>query len=585
MAKLSTEEINKICNSVDIIETISSYISLTQKGKNYFGVCPFHDDHSPSMSVSKEKQIYKCFSCGATGNVLKFVMDYENISFIEAIKKLSEKAGIDIKIDNNYNTNKNDNFKILYDIYEFSHKFYQNNLNTNEGIKAKEYLNNRKIDDDLIKTFGVGLSLKKRDLLIKMLIKKNYDIKDIQRTGLVTSNENGTVDIYYNRIMFPLYDLSGRVVGYSGRIYDEESTSKYINTKETEIFKKGELLYNYHRAKDECRMKNKVIVVEGFMDVIRLYASGIKNVVATMGTAVTKNQALLIKKMAKEIILLFDGDEAGAHATMSCSDELTKIGIIPKIVRLEENLDPDEYIKKYGKDKFLNKLNNPINIMDFKLDYLKQKRNMDNTVDVSNYINDVIIELGKIDDEILKEVTIQKVSKESGLEPQFIKDKIEKKENKVVNIKKIPEVNKKLSKYDKAENYLIYYMMKSKEVLELCIKKLPNLPRKEYRDLYRLLVSYYKQFNDINEANFITYVLDKEATYMDTIKLVNSYAIKDDYTINEIEDYIKTILDYNIDTEKERLEKLMAQATNSEDKLAIALKLYELKTGRDKYDK
>lgn len=581
MSRLTTEEINHICNSVDIIDVVSKYIPLIQKGKNYFGVCPFHDDHSPSMSVSKEKQIYKCFSCGATGNVLKFVMDYENTSFMEALKTLADKAGIPLTVDIKSIPTSNSAFKTLYDIYEFSLKFYQNNLHTKEGVGAKEYLYQRQINDDIIKHFEIGLSLKDRDMLTKLLLKKNYDAKDIQRTGLSYKNDLGLTDIYYNRIMFPLYDLTGKVVGYSGRIYDGTSTSKYINTKETEIFKKGELLYNYHRAKDECRMKNQVIIMEGFMDVIRAYTIGVKNVVATMGTAVTKQQAMLIKKMAKDVILLFDGDEAGAHATMSCSDELAKIGVTPKVVRLENNMDPDDYIKQYGKEKFLEKLEHPINVMDFKLDYLKKNRNLNNTVDISSYVRDVIGELNKMDDEVLREVTIGKVSKESGLEVDFLRSKLQEIKEPPKVIKTIKNKQPKISKYQKAENYIVYYMMKSPEVVEMCMKNLSSLPTKAYRDLYRLIVSYYKQFHTINESDFITFVLDKEKGYMDTIQLINTYDMKENFSKEEIEDYIKTILDYNMEVEYNRLEQLMKTTTDPERKLEIGLKIVELKTRRN----
>lgn len=581
MSRLTTEEINHICNSVDIIDIVSKYIPLTQKGKNFFGVCPFHDDHSPSMSVSKDKQIYKCFSCGATGNVLKFIMDYENINFMEGLKMLAEHAGIPINIDIKSFQSTNNTYKNLYDMYEFSLKFYQNNLNTKDGLEAKKYLYNREIDEEVIKTFDIGLAIKNRDMLTKLLLKKGFNAKDIDRTGLVNKTETGIIDIYYNRIMFPLYDLTGKVVGYSGRVYDGTSTSKYINTKETEIFKKGELLYNYHRAKDECRIKNQVIIMEGFMDVIRTYTIGIKNVVATMGTAVTKQQAMLIKKLGKEVILLFDGDEAGQHAAMSCSDELAKLGVTPKVVLLEDNLDPDDYIKQKGKEAFLNKLNRPMNIMDFKLDYLKKKRNLNNTIDLSNYVNDVIKQLNKIDDEILKEISIQKISKESGLEVEFLKSKLENKEEKKVIKPKVELPKQKLTKYEKAENYLLYYMMKSPEVVDWCIKKLVSLPTKAYRDLYRMIVTYYKEFHEINEANFISYIIDKEEIYMQTIEKISSYSLKETYTKEEIEDYMKTILDYNIEEEKRRLNQKLKMTTDSEERKKIGQQLLELKARRD----
>lgn len=576
MAKLTTEQINDIRSSVDIVDIIKKYIPLSQRGKNFFGVCPFHDDHAPSMSVSQEKQIYTCFSCGATGNVFKFLMDYENISFIEAIKKVADISGIVLNIDFKF-TKQNIINKDLFDIYDLSLKFYQNNLNTNEGLEAKKYLYKRNIDDNLINEFQIGLAIKQRDLLTRILLKKQFKEEDLLKSGLIIKNEYGLNDIYYNRIMFPLYDLNGRIVGYSGRIYNSNDTSKYINTKETEIFKKGEILYNYHRAKDECRNNGQVIIVEGFMDVIRVYSIGVKNVVATMGTAFTKNQALIIKRMAKEVVLLFDGDNAGAKATMACANELEKIGIIPKVVRLEENLDPDEYILKYGKDRFLSKIKNPINIIDFKLDYLKEKRNLNNSVDVAKYVNDVLEHLDTIEDDILKEITLNKLSKDSGLDIEFLKEKVKKKVKMNDSPKLKKEDSKVLSKYQKAEVYLVNYMMKSSEVVKICIKKLSNLPTKSYRDLERLIITYYNEYGYINEADFISYLMDKDQCYMDTVQQIKKLNLKDNFTLDEINDYIKVILDYNIESEYKRLSKLMKETNDVFKKAEIGQKIVELK--------
>ena len=371
MNTLSQEKINEIRNSVNIVDVISSYIPLTPRGKNYFGVCPFHDDNNPSMSVSPSRQIYKCFSCGATGTVFKFIMDYENISFLEAVKKVADIGGVSVNIGKI--KKKQTNTK-LHQIYDLSLKFYINNLNTPSGKEAREYLKKRNINEDIIKEFQIGLSLK-QGALSKILIDK-FKPDEVLKSGLVGKNDYGYYDLFYDRIMFPLYDLDGNPVAYSGRIYNREDNSKYFNTRETEIFKKGELIYNYHRAKDIARQKNKIIIMEGFMDVIRAYTVGIKNTIAMMGTAVTDAQAHLIKRMAKDIILCFDGDEAGAKATMSCLNELLKLGVTPKIVRLEDNLDPDEYIQKYGKEAFQRKIDNPISSMDFKLSYLKNGKDL-----------------------------------------------------------------------------------------------------------------------------------------------------------------------------------------------------------------
>lgn len=569
---LKESEIKEIRNSVDIVDVISEYIPLTAKGKNFFGVCPFHADHSPSMSVSREKQIYRCFSCGASGNVITFLMNYENINFVEALKKLADKAGITISLGNvKQKTNKN---KELYDIYETSQKIYQNNLNSELGIKAKEYLKNRKITNEIIKEFGIGLAIKDSKLITNMLLKKGYKEKDLINSGLVGDNEKGLHDIYYNRIMFPLYDLNGNIVGYSGRIYDSLDTAKYVNTKETPIFKKGELLYNYHRAKEEARKTGKIIVMEGFMDVIAAYKVGIKNVVATMGTAVTENQANLIKRMAKEVILCFDGDGAGAKATFSCSEELGKLNVIPKVVRLEENLDPDEYIKKYG-NSFLDKINNPISIMDFKLKYLKKDLNLTDQVEYSKYINNVLNEVNKTDDVILKELTLQKLSTESNLGLDILREKLENMNEQTKETpKEVVIQNKQTTAALKAEQSLMYYLINSKEVVTIFNNNKVFLQTSRYRKLALEVIAISKA-SDIKVADLLSeFINDEEET--NTINELLLLNLKEEYTKEEILGYIYTIKLNNIKIEKKRLQELMHTVIDKNERNEIAIKILDL---------
>lgn len=572
MNVLSQEKINEIRNSVNIVDVISSYMPLTPKGKNYFGVCPFHDDTNPSMSVSPSRQIYKCFSCGATGTVFKFIMDYENISFMEAVKKVADMGGIPINIGK---VQKKQNHTELHKIYDLSLKFYINNLNTAQGKEAREYLKKRNINEETIKEFQIGLALKK-DNLSKILIQK-FKPEDALKSGLIGKNDYGYYDLFYERIMFPLYDLDGNPVAYSGRIYNREDNSKYFNTRETEMFKKGELLYNYHRAKNDARKKNQIIIMEGFMDVIRAYTIGIKNVVATMGTAVTDIQAHLIKRMAKEVILCFDGDEAGAKATMACSNELLKIGVTPKVIRLEDDLDPDEYIQKYGKDTFQRKIDNPISIMDFKLSYLKVGKDLTNSADGAKYISELIDELNKIDDDILKELTIKKVATEMNIDESLIRNHLETKELKKPVLKKI-EVPDSISKYEKAESSLIYYMLKSPEVITMYNNKVTYIPNKEYRMLAREISAFYKNFGFINEADFIDYI-ECDEDLMQTINKINKTNTKETYTLEEIDDYINVIRDYNIKEEIKRLTNKMKNLTDPLDKAKIAEEIVGLKKG------
>ncbi len=570
MKALTQEKLNEIRNSVNIVDVISSYISLTPRGKNYFGVCPFHDDNNPSMSVSSDKQIYKCFSCGATGTVFKFIMDYENITFNESVQKVASLGGI--KIDLGY-VPKTKDYSEQYDIYDLSLKFYINNINTSKGKEAKEYLKERGITEETIKEFQIGLALRSKNTLANILIKKHKP-EEVLKSGLIGKNEYGYFDLFYDRIMFPLYNLNGKVIAYSGRIYNRKDNSKYFNTRETEIFKKGELLYNYHRAKDIARQKNQIIVMEGFMDVIRAHSVGIKNAIATMGTAVTKEQASLIKRMAKEIILCFDGDEAGAKATKACAEELNKIGIIPKVIRLENNMDPDEYIKEYGKEAFERKLNNPISIMDFELSYLKNGKDLNNAVDKAKYINQIIEEINKINDDILKEVTIKKIADETKIDEEIIRKHLVEKPKVVKKEKSLP----KLTKYEKAEKALIYFMLKSQEVIKMYDKKVTYMPTKEYRLLAREISAFYHEYNNINEASFIDYI-EGDTELTNTIRKVNQNINAEKYTLEEIEDYINVIKEYNVNTAIERMQDKMHEISDPLKKAEIAQKIIDLKKG------
>jgi DNA primase len=569
--RIPKEKIDEIRKSVDIVDVISDYLPLTKRGKNYFGICPFHEDHNPSMSVSNEKQIYTCFVCGATGNVFKFIMDYENISFLESVKRVADKTNILLDVNINYNKAIKKNS--LYDIYELASKVYQNNINLETSKNAREYLKSRFITDDIIKEFKIGLSLKDRNVISKILREKSFNKEDILKSGLLIQNEYGISDIFYDRIMFPLWDIDGQVVGFSGRIYQSDSPSKYTNTKETEIFKKGELLYNYHRAKNEARASGKVLVMEGFMDAISTYSNDIKYVVATMGTAVTKFQANLLKKMAKEVILCFDGDEAGAKATLSCGNILLDLGVTPKVIRLEDNMDPYDYIKKYGKEEFLNRVNNPISIMDFKINYLKKNKDLNSSTDMASYVNEVIKELNSINDPVLREISIKKISKESNLDIDFLKGQLKNLE--VKPIKLIIPVQKKYNKYEKAEQYLIYYMLKSPVVIKMYQNKVTYLPTERYRFLARDINCYYDKYKSIEIADLMSFLESEQSTK--TLGEIVSLNLKDEFSNEEIDDYINVIYDFNYQKEIRRINLEIRKTSDLKKQAAFAEELLNLR--------
>ena len=578
MNVLTQEQLNNIRSSVNIVDVVSKYIPLNHKGSNYWGVCPFHSDTNPSLCVSPDKQIYTCFVCHKTGNAYNFIMDFEHVSFMEAVRKVADQANI--KVDINVPVKKNINSN-LYKIYEDSSKIYQNNINTSMGSEAKRYLKDRDITEEIIKEFGIGLSLKQRDVLVKSLSNK-YEMKDLIESGLVIKNETGLFDAYQNRIMFPLWDLEGRIVGYSGRIYDTTEGSKYINSRESKIFKKGELLYNYHKSRDIARELDTVFVMEGFMDVIASYKVGVKNTVAMMGTAVTKIQANLIKRMASNIILLFDGDEAGAKATMRSIDELLEIGVTPKVVRLEDNLDPDEYIKKYGKEAFINKINNPINIMDFKLNYLKKGKNLSSDVEKAKYVNDILKELQNITDDVLIELTLKKVSLESGLDIEFLKSKlVTKPEEKKEIIKEEKKIENKLTKYDMAEKELLYYMLNNSEAIIVYNEHVTNIRNEKYRILARKVLQFYKEKGIIDLAAFLdTLAGDEEA--LKVVGEITSMDLKEDITKKDLMDYADVIMEGNYKDEIKRLEEELSKTDILEEKVRLSEEIRKLKVRRMK---
>ena len=568
---ITNEMINEIRNKIDIVDVISKYVPLTPKGKNYFGVCPFHDDHSPSMSVSKEKQIYTCFSCGATGNVFTFVANYEHIGFYDAVRELGNQVGYNLGA---IKTTKN-KYAEAYEIYDLACRFYQNSLNTNLGKNANEYLENRKIDKETIKKFKIGLSVSKTSLT-DYLLSTGKDLKKLIDLGL--SSENGS-DVFINRIMFPLYDLEGNVVAFSGRIYNTKDTSKYVNTKETPIFKKGTILYNYHNAKELLKKNDSIIVMEGFMDVIRASTIGITNCIATMGTALTKQNANLLKKMANNIILCFDGDKAGEEATINAIEILKEIDVNPKVVRLEENLDPDEYILKYGKEKFKAKIDNPESSIEFLMEQHKSNKNLTDIEDITKYINESLNDLLSIDDNVLIDLTLRKLSDEYKVSYEVLKTKYENLLNKKEKKVKKENVEKKTTKYsqsDLAGRMLINYMLKDEKVLNKVEEQVAFFPNDIIRSIANEIIYYYHKYGTITIADFISYVAENEEEFPVLNEILNM-KVNEKCTDEEIDDYISVINSYPIKRKINELNKKLKEESNQMEKAKILSEILSLK--------
>lgn len=567
---------NEIRSKTDIVDIIGERIPLVARGKNFFGVCPFHDDSNPSMCVSREKQIYTCFSCHATGNVYTFLMNYEHIDFREALRYLGEKVGVNVSSINI--KKKTTKFEHLYEAYNFAVKYFQNNLSAAVGKEARSYLSKRGINEEAIKEFEIGLSLESRDDLTKLLVSKKYELSTLNKIGLSSDDH----DIYDDRIMFPLYDVSGQVVGFSGRIYKDVDQNKYLNTKETDIFKKGEMLYHYHVAREECRLKKSVIVMEGFMDVIRASIVGVKNTVALMGTALTNNQFNLIKRLSNNIILCLDGDDPGVKAMLSIGEHLLDEGVEVKVVVLPDNDDPDSFILKHGKDRFIGLVENALNFSDFKMQQLRKNVNFRSDEEKANYINEVLKETVKINDTIRVEIVLKRLEKEfdisyNTLEKRF-KDLMEfKKTTKRVGPEVVNRVVKK-TKYDKAVEQILYFMLNNDWVISQVERENIVFPSEESRILSSEIIYYYKLYGNINVPDFYTYVQDKE----DVLVLLNSIladSYSEETTKEELFQFFKVINDYRCSQEIKRLTNLMKKEVDPLEQAKIADKIRRLRMG------
>ena len=553
MAMISSEEVNLIRKEADIVDVIGSYINLVPKGKNYFGVCPFHNDHSPSLSVSPDKQIYRCFTCLASGNVITFVQNYENLSFVEAVKKVADKIGHHLDVDTKQ-TRVNHKY---YEMMDLSNKIFINNMNSSLGKEAKDYLiNERKLTEDIIKEFNIGLALKDNKLN-KVLTRKGYSEKEILDMSLGVKSDNELIDMFRNRITFPITSDKGEIIAYSARIFHNEDASKYINSKESIIFKKGSIFYNYDKCRLEALKTKTVIIVEGQMDAIRVYSSGIKNVIATMGTALTSEHIKLLKRLNSKVILMMDNDDAGEKSTLSNGEALIKEGIDVSVVRLSGEKDPDSYIIKNGVESFTNLIKNAITFFDFKLKYFKKNKNLNKSDDLALYINTVIDELNKSDDEILKSVTINNLAKEYDIDKKVLEGKLVK--NVKVNVNEFKRVKPKLNKFHQSAEAILYLMLNYSKYIRKYKIELNYFPEEKYKLMANDIMAFKEINGEFNLADFMTYIEDLEYKE-DFYRILSDY--QDKILESEFDDYVEIIKKW---IKEKRINNLKEQLKNETD--------------------
>ena len=350
---VTKEEIEKLINSTDMFALVSPYVKLIKSGSGYKGLCPFHSEKTPSFSVSQEKHLAHCFSCGKGGNPIQFLMDIKHLNFIEAVKELAKINHMDLQIDDVKDPKLQEKEK-YYALNDLANKLFTRNLlSTNEGQKAIKYLNDRGLDIETIKEFSLGLAPRDGKMLYNLLKESNYLELDMVSCGLVKNNDNNYYDFFTNRIMFPIKDIRGNIIGFSGRTYkDDLNQAKYMNTYESLVFKKNLVLYNLDLAIDSITLNDRIILHEGYMDVIASYRSGLKEVVCSMGTSLTTGQINLIGKYTKNVIICYDSDSAGIKASFRAGELFLKNGFNVNLVKLDKTKDSDEYVKKYGLEAY-----------------------------------------------------------------------------------------------------------------------------------------------------------------------------------------------------------------------------------------
>lgn len=547
MQRYSDEIIDEVRQTNDIVDIVSQYVHLKRSGRNFFGLCPFHNEKSPSFSVSPDKQIFHCFGCGVGGNVFTFLMKIEGINFVEAVQTLAERSNIQLPtLESNGDSAKELLKSKVYKVNEFTANYYHQNLYEPKSKIAQEYIKKRKLTNETLKSFQIGFS-GKFDELYQELKKQGFEEPEILESGLVNRNDRGQyIDRYRNRLMFPICDVRGRVIAFGGRVLDD-SKPKYINSPENVVYSKGRNLFGLNVAK-KGDIK-QILIVEGYMDVISLHQRGITNVVAPLGTALTQQQGWLLRKSSEKIILSFDSDEAGLTAKIRALDILQDMGCDIRILQMDGAKDPDEYIIKYGNARFNNLVEKALSVIEFKVKVLRQNLNLEVVNDKIKFLNEIAKLIAKVDNTIEREVYIQRISKEYDISKEAIYAEVNKllysgsKSQKVleqvkpvVNHRK-PEETQISQAIKKRENTVISILLTGDLNIFQIIKQ--NIKIEDFKDKInqKIAEKLYEEFEkgNSNINGIIDMLGQEEQSHITGI-------MADDYEINDVEKAIDDIM-------------------------------------------
>lgn len=557
MIRYSDELIEEVRQNNDIVDIISQYVHLKRKGRNYFGLCPFHNEKSPSFSVSPDRQIFHCFGCGVGGNVYTFLMKIEGITFKEALEQLAERANIQLPtLQSSEDTAKEELKAKVYKINEFTAEFYHQNLYKPTAKIAQEYVKKRKMNRETLESYRIGYS-GKFDELYKALKIQGFGEKEILESGLVKKNDKGRYyDFYQNRLMIPICDIRGKVIAFGGRVLDD-SLPKYMNSPENIVYSKGRHLFGLNLAKKDAN--KRLLIVEGYMDVISLHQRGITNVVGALGTALTEQQGWLLRKTTEQVVLGFDSDTAGQNAVKKSMEILQKMGCDMRVLQLDGAKDPDEFIVKFGEGRFKLAVENAVSIVEFKVKDLKKQLNLENTGDKIKFLNEIAKILSKIENTMEREIYIEKISKGYNISKEAIYGEVNKLiyagtkgdkvlQSKKVEIRKVKQENRTEIDEDlkRRENTIIALLLEANINIFQKIKNRINPEDFQDEINKKIAVQLYEELEkqDIN-INRLIDTFDEETQNHITMVMATDY---------EIENIEKAVDDILTKYEKEKLD-------------------------------
>ncbi len=554
--------IENVRESNDIVDVINSYVRLQQKGGSHVGLCPFHNEKTPSFSVSADKQLYHCFGCGASGNIYTFIMEMDNLDFVEALEKLAERANIaleQVSSGEDYKKTRQQQ-EIQYELMVEAAKFFYNTLEKDPKQIGIEYLEKRGISSRIRKQFGLGYASNKNQLF-ELLKEKGYSIEDILLSGLIVEKNGKYYDKFYDRLMFPIFEHNGKVVGFGGRVLDD-SLPKYLNSPETIIFNKSKLLYGLNRAK--LSKAKEYILVEGYVDVIALHEAGITNAVGVLGTAFNANHVKTLRKFTDSVICLFDSDDAGIAATKKSIKVLVDSGFKVKVLVLEGAKDPDEYIKKFGIESFEERLANAISNITFEIIELKKSHDLENPSEVLTFTKKAVELLKTIENNIERDVYIKEIVKITGLRAETLQSEVDKNS---ANMSKIQEIKTQSytgeSKQPKNVSIALNNLINNITADKNLSKKIENVLKPTYiidETYRRILAKIYELHNSdvkVTAVLLMDYFLDKNEQKIISSIFSTYKEYEDDIELHKVlTDQCKTVLNYYIDVKSTNITQM-----------------------------